>query len=133
MIVCCTVTYAYLHVQVLNWSRHRNPDLWGPDAGSFDPWRDFRPEELVAVGGPLAAVNPQSGRFSPFAYGPRSCLGRNFAQMEMRLIFAYLLRDLEFSLAGPWARAAATGEEPRGINRGTFHRYRIIIYLLCFL
>ena len=41
-------------------------------------------------------------RFSPFAHAPRSCLGRNFAQMEMRLILAHVLRDHSFDLAPPY-------------------------------
>ena len=38
-------------------------------------------EELARVGCPMAARTPQSARFSPFAHNPRSCLGKNFAQM----------------------------------------------------
>ena len=73
-------------INIVNWSRHRNPDVWGPDANRFNPYRDFSACELAHVGCPMAATNPQSERFSPFAHAPRSCLGRNFAQMEMRVI-----------------------------------------------
>merc|ERR1711941_192401 len=79
-------------VQIVNWSRHRNPDIWGPDADVFNPRRDFKHQELARVGCPMAAATPQSERFSPFAHAPRSCLGRNFAQLEMRLILVNLLR-----------------------------------------
>jgi len=113
-------------VQVANWPRHRNPDLWGPDAGVFNPRRGFAPEEMASVGCPMAAANPQSERFSPFAHAPRSCLGRNFAQMEMRLIMLYLLRRFDFRLAPPYdeltaaeSSAAPGASEFRGINRGT--------------
>merc|ERR1712100_216048 len=68
--------------QMNNWSKHRDPELWGKDVNAFNPYRDFTPEEIVNVGGPQAAVNPQSLRFSPFSVNPRSCLGKNFAQME---------------------------------------------------
>jgi len=113
-------------VQIVNWSRHRNPELWGPDADEFNPHRDFSVSELARVGCPMAAATPQSARFSPFAHKPRSCLGRNFAQMEMRLIMLYLLRDFDFALAEPFdalagVRLGATpaAGEFHGLNRAT--------------
>eukprot|EP00658_Telonema_sp_P-2_P001858 TRINITY_DN1068_c0_g1_i20.p1 TRINITY_DN1068_c0_g1~~TRINITY_DN1068_c0_g1_i20.p1 ORF type:complete len:504 (-),score=107.77 TRINITY_DN1068_c0_g1_i20:584-2095(-) len=113
-------------VQVANWSRHRNPQLWGDDAEHFNPDRNFRPEEVSHVGCPHAAMNPQSDRFSPFAHNPRSCLGKNFAGMEMRLILPELLRRFEFSLAPPYDHlvdhVVKTGSvDPdgfRGVNAG---------------
>merc|ERR1719414_2699285 len=89
-------------INIVNWQRHRNEALWGADVNKFDPDRDFAPQEVARVGSPLAAMNPQSNRFSPFAHNPRSCLGKNFAQMEMRLIMAYLLKSFDFSLAAPY-------------------------------
>merc|ERR1711924_320363 len=68
----------------------------------------------------------QSARFSPFAHNPRSCLGKNFAQLEMRLIMSYLLKHFRFTLAAPYdqlvgkvSSAAPDNDEFRGINRGT--------------
>mmetsp|Transcript_95081 Transcript_95081/g.301695 ORF Transcript_95081/g.301695 Transcript_95081/m.301695 type:complete len:603 (-) Transcript_95081:278-2086(-) len=113
-------------VNIVNWSRHRNPDLWGPDVDEFNPDREFHSEEFARVGCPMAAKNPQSGRFSPFAHAPRSCLGRNFAQMEMRLILTQLLHSFRFSLAPPYDSlvGARTGAVPgpgefHGVNRAT--------------
>ena len=115
-------------VQVATWPRHRNPELWGADVDQFKPHRDFSADELMHVGCPAAAKNPQSSRFSPFAHNPRSCLGRNFAQMEMRLIVLYLVRDYGFALAPPYdklagdatpnASFAETGQF-RGVNLAT--------------
>jgi cytochrome P450 len=114
------------HMNVVTWSRHRNPDLWGPDVNTFNPHREFQPEELMRVGSATAAKNPQSRRFSPFVHGPRNCLGRNFAQMEMRLIIAYLLRRYSFSLAPPYDKLAGETCGPTadpsgffGVNVGT--------------
>lgn len=114
------------YVQVANWSRHRNPALWGADVDEFNPRRQFAAEEVAHVGCPLAAVSPQSPRYSPFAFSPRNCLGRNFGQMEMRLIMLYLLKDFEFSLAAPYDSliGVKTGSTPdeddfRGVNRAT--------------
>jgi cytochrome P450 len=114
-------------VQVVNWSRHRNAALWGADVNEFNPKRAFKKEEVARVGGPGAAMNPQSDRFSPFAHNPRSCLGKNFAQLEMRLILTQLYHNFDFSLAAPYDRLAkdltsspsAAEQEFRGVNRGT--------------
>lgn len=113
-------------VNIGNWSRHRNHELWGSDADEFKPDRDFKEGEIGRVGCPMAAVNIQSERFSPFSHNPRSCLGRNFAQMEMRLIMLYLFRDFDFTLAQPYDKlmGAKLGASPdigefRGINRAT--------------
>eukprot|EP00931_Biecheleriopsis_adriatica_P102516 TRINITY_DN77476_c0_g1_i1.p1 TRINITY_DN77476_c0_g1~~TRINITY_DN77476_c0_g1_i1.p1 ORF type:complete len:614 (+),score=133.21 TRINITY_DN77476_c0_g1_i1:26-1843(+) len=113
-------------VNIVNWSRHRNPELWGSAADEFDPYRDFAAEEVARVGCPMAGKSPQSERFSPFAHAPRSCLGRNFAQMEMRLIMLNLLRSFDFSLAAPYdslqhskTGVTARPDEFRGLNRAT--------------
>ena len=72
------------YVQVSSWSRHRSVALWGPDAGVFNPDRDFRENEIWEGGyggnGGFAGTNPSSKRFSPFTFSPRDCLGKNFAQ-----------------------------------------------------
>ena len=116
------------NVNIVNWSRHRNPVLWGPDAECFNPYRDFTEAEMTHVGCPMAAMNPQSSRFSPFAHNPRSCLGKNFAQMEMRLILPYCLQRFHFKLAAPYDSLyshhvpTAAGDinctDFRGVNRG---------------
>merc|ERR1712129_21931 len=100
--------------------------MGGSDADEFNPHRHFHDAEIARVGCPMSAVSPQSERFSPFAHKPRTCLGRNFAQMEMRLIIANLLRQFEFSLASPFDRllgaklgATPTRDEFHGVNRAT--------------
>ena len=84
-------------VQIVNWSRHRNPALWGTDVDVFNPSRHFEAEELTHVGCPMAARNPQSERFSPFAHNPRSCLGKNFAQVSYYCSFHLVLSFAELS------------------------------------
>ena len=80
------------------------------------------------MGGPQSVVNPQSERFLPFAYGPRSCLRKNFAQLEMRLIISQLFHKFDFKLAGQFADQLEGVEEIpfpqgpddwRGVGRGT--------------
>lgn len=113
-------------VHIVNWSRHRNPSLWGSDVDDFNPHREFTAQELSRVGCPMSAKNPQSARFSPFAHAPRSCLGRNFAQMEIRIIMLQLFRHFDFSLAPPYdalplgqSGPAPGPNEFRGVNRAT--------------
>ena len=84
-------------VQVQSWSRHRNPKLWGEDVNEWNPDRDFEGHELWNDQ-PFAAFNPATKRFSPFSFQPRDCLGKNFAQMEMRTILPHLFRNFDFSL-----------------------------------
>lgn len=104
------------YIQITNWMRHRSKELWGDDVMSFNPMRDFTDVELSMIRN-TAGYNPASPRFSPFTYGPRDCMGRNFAQMEMRLILAMLIRNFNFELAG--SSAAFNPETFQGINRGT--------------
>ena len=84
------------YCQIFNWTRHRNPELWGEDADSFNPERDFDNKELWAnnFSGYLTA----SERYSPFTYSPRNCLGRNFSHIEMRLILLNIFKNHDFYL-----------------------------------
>ena len=76
------------YIQIYNWLKHRSNKLWGPDSLLFNPDRDFKDNEIWKEKG-FAYYNPSSDRFSPFTYAPRDCIGKNFAQMEMRLILLH--------------------------------------------
>ena len=102
------------------WNLHMNPALWGPDTHIFNPERDWLPEERYDRID--KAGNPQSHRYAPFAFTPRDCIGKNFAQMEARIILAYFFHRFEVELAEPTLSRA---EKARGRttffgdNRGT--------------
>lgn len=83
------------YIQIPNYFRHRNPDLWGKDAHQFNPDREFKSHEIWTYD---HYINPESNRYSPFLYNPRSCLGKHFAQIEMRLMLLYYLRTMTFTL-----------------------------------
>ena len=85
------------YVQIMNWNRHRNKDLWGSDADIFNPHRQFKDSEIWSYKG-FGTTNVSSDRFSPFTYSPRNCIGKNFSHMEMRLILLYLFKDYDFQL-----------------------------------
>lgn len=92
-------------VQIMNWSRHRSKKLWGPDSHVFNPDRHFQENECWGehgAGTPFAATNPASKRFSPFTFAPRDCLGKNFAQLEMRAILANVFRRWSFTCSEPY-------------------------------
>jgi benzoate 4-monooxygenase len=63
-------------LSVPTYSIHHSHEIWGPDADEFNPDRWFN---LTAR---------QKEAFIPFSHGPRSCVGRNVAEMEMKLIAA---------------------------------------------
>ena len=35
-----------VYIQIPNWTRHRNPLLWGDDCNVFNPDRDFKEDEI---------------------------------------------------------------------------------------
>ena len=64
---------------------HRLPQFWGPDAEAFNPDR-----WMGSSSDPLA--------WMPFLSGPRSCIGRRFALMEMQVILATLVANFNMTL-----------------------------------
>ena len=52
--------------------------------------------------GKFHGSNPNSARFSPFTFTPRDCLGKNFAQMEMRTILANVFHRFNLELSEPY-------------------------------
>jgi benzoate 4-monooxygenase len=65
---------------------HHSTAIWGPDAASFNPDRWD------------SVTEKQKNAFIPFSYGPRSCVGRNVAEMELALIVSTVFRRYEFEL-----------------------------------
>jgi len=78
----------YTVLSVPAYTIHHSKAIWGPDADSFVPerWAEDRLTE------------EQKNGFIPFSYGPRSCVGRNVAEMELALIVGTTFRRYEFEL-----------------------------------
>ena len=78
--------------------------LWGEDAAKFDPERWLGPS---ADGAGVSRTENLKGRAAEiqgykhlltFAYGPRMCLGRNFALTEVKTVLTVLIRNFTFEL-----------------------------------
>ncbi|KAI0907317.1 cytochrome P450 [Ustulina deusta] len=73
-------------LSVPTYTIHHSKEIWGKDADEFRPerWENATPRQRNA--------------FIPFSHGPRSCVGRNVAEMEMKMIAATWLRRYDVFL-----------------------------------
>ncbi|XP_052195439.1 cytokinin hydroxylase [Diospyros lotus] len=71
---------------------HHSEELWGKDAKEFNPDR-------------FASKSFTSGRFIPFAAGPRNCVGQAFAMMEAKIILAMLISKFSFTISENYRHA----------------------------
>ena len=74
-------TVIYMFANAIN----RMEEFWGDDADDFDPERW---DHLPSTAGPNA--------FMTFLQGPRGCLGRKFAEVEMKILVCVMLSRWEF-------------------------------------
>ena len=84
----------------------------------FNPYRDFKDDELWN-NTVINSYNPSTKRFSPFTYGPRDCIGKNFSQIEMRIILLHILKRYHFSLTVMQKIAHSVNEADIGFNSFT--------------
>lgn len=73
-------------LSVPTYTIHHSKEIWGPDA------MEFRPERWEKL------TDRQKNAFIPFSYGPRACVGRNVAEMEMKMIVATWARRYDVCL-----------------------------------
>ncbi|KAJ6570988.1 cytochrome P450 monooxygenase [Mycena vulgaris] len=78
-------------LSVPSYTIHRDPDVWGADVEAFRPERWFEEDRKDAI----------QRAFNPFSVGPRACVGRNLASLELQIIVASILRRFHFVLEKP--------------------------------
>ncbi|TXG62473.1 hypothetical protein EZV62_009467 [Acer yangbiense] len=79
-----------MNVQIPIPALQQNTDLWGSDAHIFNP-------ERFSNGINGACKFPQA--YIPFGTGSRTCLGQNFAMIELKVILSLILSKFSFSLS----------------------------------
>ncbi|KAG9135019.1 hypothetical protein Leryth_026160 [Lithospermum erythrorhizon] len=70
---------------------HHDPKIWGEDVLFFKPER--------FDGGVVKATNNNPLSFLPFGFGPRTCVGLNFAITEAKIAVSMILQRYMFTLS----------------------------------
>lgn len=93
-------------LSVPTYTMHHSTEIWGEDAEEFRPER-WEGEQTAA----------QKAAFIPFSHGPRSCVGRNVAEMEMKLIAATWARRYAVKVCqGPMETREGFLRKPLGLD-----------------
>lgn len=112
--VCGEVFKAGTILSVPSYTIHHLESVWG------DPW-EYRPERWLEDGN-----KELEKALNIFSYGPRSCVGRNVAMMELQIFLATLVYRYDFKLVDPEPKELQVAEgflrKPLGCMMGIKRR-----------
>lgn len=79
---------------------NKHPDIWGPTALEFRPerWAEMKEDD----------VQRDAYAFQSFINGPRACIGKNFALLELKVLMVALMREFKFESIGEKVEAEST-------------------------
>ncbi len=74
-------------LSVPSYTIHRDEGIWGDDVESYSPerWFERDPADIQKT-------------FNPFSTGPRACIGRNLAFLELQIIIGSIMRRYDLVL-----------------------------------
>jgi cytochrome P450 len=81
---------------------HRDARYFNPDPDRFWPerWLDNEPDRTSSL-----SVHTENAAFIPYSVGPMNCAGKLVAQLELRVVVATLVQQLDMELEPGWDRA----------------------------
>ncbi|MBA0751795.1 hypothetical protein Gogos_000696 [Gossypium gossypioides] len=82
---------ANIHLFISNLVAHHDSRIWGDDAHLFNPER--------FSGGVAKATSNNVAAYFPFGFGPRTCVGFNFATMGAKIVLMMILQRYRFTLS----------------------------------
>ncbi|XP_057865292.2 cytochrome P450 CYP749A22 isoform X1 [Cryptomeria japonica] len=77
---------------------NHDEELWGKDAKEFNPHR-------FSQGISKASTHPAA--FTTFGFGPRTCIGQNFALIEAKVMLTMILQRFSFSVSPTYIHSPA--------------------------
>jgi len=109
-------------VSVPTYSMHRNEAVWGETANEFYPerWLDADAETKARM----------QQCFAPFSVGPRACIGRNLALMQLHILIATLFSRYHIVLESDGPGAALADNERRHQNPRPFSMSSFLLRLI---